>query len=91
MARWSLFWLINWHNGLDISLTKCHTDIVNEGEPMTDLATSIVSDHHETIAWCENITKGLEYGTYRPNEGLVAMRNAFLHSVMHHRSHQQEY
>ena len=58
---------------------------------MTDLATKIVSDHHETLEWCSNIMSENEYCVYRPNDGLVAIRNAFLHSVMHHRSHQLEY
>lgn len=56
-----------------------------------DFATEMVRDTHETFAWCENITEGLDYGTYRPNEGLVASRNAYMHDVMHYRSHQQEF
>ena len=58
---------------------------------MTDLNTWFVQSNNETMEWCENITKDLEYGTYRPNDGLVAMRNVYLSEVMHHRSYQPEY
>ena len=56
-----------------------------------DFATERVRDTHETFAWCENITEGLEYATYRPNDGLVASRNAYLTQAMHYRRHQQEF
>ena len=58
---------------------------------MTDLATKITSDHNETMAWCSNIMKDNDYYVYRPHDGILEMRNAYLHQVMHHRSHQLEY
>ena len=56
-----------------------------------DLATHIVSGHNETIEWCENLMKDVDYSTYRPMDGLLQSRNAHLHQVMHFRSHQQEF
>ena len=56
-----------------------------------DFATERVIDHNETFAWCENISAGLEYGTYRPNTDLLQSRNAYLTEAMHYRRHQLEY
>ena len=58
---------------------------------MFDVSTHIVSSHHETMAWCEDICEGLEYSVYRPHDSLIQSRNAHLHQVMHFRSHQQEF
>ena len=58
---------------------------------MFDVATHIVSSHHETMAWCEDICEGLEYSVYRPHDSLIQSRNAHLHQVMYCRSHQQEF
>ena len=56
-----------------------------------DLATKVVADHHETFAWCENLMKDVDYSVYRPHDGLLQSRNAYLHQVMHFRNYQQEY
>ena len=53
-------------------------------------AAMIVADHNETLSFCENLTKDLDYSTYRPHVGLLQSRNAFLTDAMHYRSHQQE-
>ena len=56
-----------------------------------DISTKVVSDHNETIDWCERISRHNEYSVYRPYELLLQSRNVHLHQLMHHRSHQQEY
>ena len=56
-----------------------------------DLSTYLCQSNNETLEWCTNITKDLEYGAYRPLDQLLASRNVYLHQVMHNRSHQQEY
>ena len=58
---------------------------------MSDLSTWMVQSNNETMEWCKNITKDLEYSTYRPLTELVSLRNAYLNQVMYHRSHQAEY
>jgi len=60
-------------------------------EFMIDIATKITQDHHETLEWCSSIMSGNDHYVYRPHEGIVGMRNHYLHEVMHHRSHQLEY
>ena len=56
-----------------------------------DLSTHIVSSNNETMEWCKGIIDGLDMCEYRPMTEILASRNAYLTSVMHHRSHQQEY
>ena len=56
-----------------------------------DLPTYLVQSNNETMEWCGNITKDLEYGVYRPMTDIISSRNTHLHQVMHNRSHQQEY
>jgi len=59
---------------------------------MKNLAHTILSGHHETMAFCQRVNDTThEYYTYRPNVDLVASRNHYLHQVMNHRSHQSEY
>ena len=58
---------------------------------MTDLSTWFVQSNNETMEWCSDITKDLEYGVYRPLDTLLASRNTYLHQVMHNRSHQPTY
>ena len=60
---------------------------MNHGQ---DFGVSQVVDHNETLDWCRRITKDCEYMTYRPNVGILQSRNAYMHDVMHYRSHQKE-
>ena len=55
-----------------------------------DFATKMVADNNETIAWCTNILSGCGLH-YRPMTDILSLRNAYMHDVMHYRSHQQEY
>ena len=55
-----------------------------------DLSTHVVAGHNETLEWCSNIAKDLDYSTYRPGHGLLQSRNAYLTNVMHYRSHQTD-
>jgi len=58
---------------------------------MFDLSTHIVSSNNETLEWCQNVIKDLDCYEYRPMTEILASRNSHLNSIMHHRSHQQEY
>ena len=55
-----------------------------------DLSTNAVASHNETIAWCVELCKDLDYSTYRPATDLVQSRNAHLTNVMHYRAHQTD-
>ena len=58
---------------------------------MTDLNTWFVQSNNETMEWCQDIMSDNHHYTYRPITDLMAMRNAYLSQVMHHRSYQPEY
>ncbi len=58
---------------------------------VNEISTGIVRDHNETMSFCEDVMKGLEYYTYRPLTEILEGRNRHLHQVMHYRSHQGEY
>ena len=58
----------------------------------SDFATKIVASHNETFEFCSKVGQStMEYYTYRPNDELIASRNAYLTEAMHYRSHQGEY
>lgn len=58
-----------------------------------DFAAKIVADHNDTFEFCSGLYDSVmcEHYTYRPNDGLMASRNAYLTQAMHYRSHQMEY
>ena len=59
----------------------------------SDFATQVVASHNDTFEFCENLNtrSTLEFYTYRPNDELLASRNAYLTQAMHYRSHQGEF
>lgn len=56
-----------------------------------EFATKAVISHNETMEWCKDIMKNVEIITYRPHDGILQSRNAYLTDVMHYRRHQLEY
>ena len=59
---------------------------------MKDINSYIVKNHHETLDFCSSIGQStVEYFTYRPNNGLVASRNHYLHQMMNFKNHTPEY
>ena len=58
---------------------------------VNDISTGIVISHNDTMSFCEDMMKGLEYYNYRPLTEIVQGRNRHLHQVMHYRSHQADY
>ena len=57
----------------------------------TDFAAELLANTNEATRFCEEVSEGSVYFTYRADNEHQARGNEQLHRAMHHRSHQSEY